>query len=490
LLLAGPAWAGGSSQGKLLVDLWDAAYLQGAPAGNVHTTVRELNRDGGKILRATQELRLTVKRFNDTIQLRMETGTDETPAGKVVGVFMHQYLGTDKKLSITGTVVGKELRLVLDGKQPLKPAPWDDQVVGLYRQMRLFQQRDVKPGDQFSYLTFEPTVNLVVRTHVKVKGPEQVELFGGTKENRLLRVELRPEKIEKVQLPTMVTWLDDDLRPVRSQAEVPGLGQMTLYRTTREGAQKRGQVASLTDIGIGNFIPLKRRIAQPYATRQMVYRITVKGDEDPTTTFFKDERQQVKNARGNTFELDVDASRGTGAVEEGKSPGDEFLQSSYFITSADARVRQLAQQAVGKETDPWKKAIRVVRWVHNHMRSTSDQALATADHVARTLQGDCTEYAMLAAAMCRAGGVPSRTAIGLIYADTRDRGPVFAFHMWTEVWVKGQWLPLDATLPDPYVGATHLKITEHSWHEIRSMTPLLPVLRVLGKVSIEVVDGR
>jgi transglutaminase-like putative cysteine protease len=121
------------------------------------------------------------------------------------------------------------------------------------------------------------------------------------------------------------------------------------------------------------------------------------------------------------------------------------------------------------------------------MRSRNHEALASADHVARTLEGDCTEFAMLMAAMCRAQGIPSRTAVGLVYADVKG-GPVFAFHMWTEVFVRGKWIPLDATLGRGKVGATHLKITDQSWHDTRTMTPLFPVVRVLGRVSIEVLS--
>ena len=67
-----------------------------------------------------------------------------------------------------------------------------------------------------------------------------------------------------------------------------------------------------------------------------------------------------------------------------------------------------------------------------------------------------------------------------------------AFHMWTEVWVGGKWVPLDATLGRGYVGATHLKITDHSWHGRRDLAPLLPVIRVLGKgkMAIEVVSSQ
>src|SRR5207344_1426356 len=129
----------------------------------------------------------------------------------------------------------------------------------------------------------------------------------------------------------------------------------------------------------------------------------------------------------------------------------------------DQRVREHARQAVGRETDPRAKALRIERWVHDHVQTSNDEALATADHVARTLRGDCTEFAMLTAAMCRAEGIPSRTALGLIYADVHT-GPIFAFHMWTEVLVRGRWLGLDATLGKGHVGATHLKIRDQSWH--------------------------
>src|SRR5207249_84523 len=125
---------------------------------------------------------------------------------------------------------------------------------------------------------------------------------------------------------------------------------------------------------------------------------------------------------------------------------------------------------------------------HNNMRSLNfTEAMATADQVARTLEGDCTEYAMLAAAMCRVVQVPSRTALGLVYAELRQ-GPVFAYHMWTEVWIDGQWLALDATLGRGSIGAAHIKITDHSWHDIHDLKPLLPIRRVIqGKPSIQIM---
>ncbi|MCI0381008.1 MAG: transglutaminase family protein [Gemmataceae bacterium] len=484
LLLAVCATTALAQDSKLLWEAWDAAYLQGNRAGHVHTFVEEVKRDGNMQIRASIELRLTLKRFNQTIQLGMDTGDWETPQGKVLGVFMRQYLGKNKQLDLTGVVEGDMLRLALDKNKPLQPAPWNDAVLGIYRQQRLLQEKNVKPGDTFSYLAFEPSINLVVATKVETKDYEEVELFGGKEKRKLLKVVSTPEKVQNVQLPPLVAWLGDDLMPLRSEAEIPGLGQVTLYRTTKAVALNPAAAGSLTDIGLSQFIRMKKPIARPYDTKRARYRITIRDEQDPAAAFSQDERQKVLQSESNTIELEV---RARGDAKETPAPPLDFLESSYFINCKDSRVRDSAKKAAGVETDPWKKAQRIEKWVNVNMKVVSHEALATADHVARTLTGDCTEFAMLTAAMCRAEGIPSRTAVGLIYADVRS-GPVFAFHMWTEVWVEGEWRALDATLGRGGIGATHLKISDQSWHDMRAMTPLLPVIRVLGRVSIEVLN--
>lgn len=484
LVVVAPVSAQAPPDTRLVLDLWDVAYLQGARAGHVHTSVHEITRHGVKLHRALMELRLTVKRAGETIQLGMDAGTEETAPGKVVGTFMKHYLGKAKTLEIVGTVDNGSLKLTLDKTKELKAAPWKDDVIGLARQVRLFQQRDVKPGDRFTYHSFEPSINLVVKNSVSASDYEEVELFGGQQKKRLLRVESRPEKIHDFQLPTLVSWLGDDLMPLRSEAEIPPFGRVVLYRTTKNVATSPAAVARLTDISTSQYVSLSRTIANPYGSKSAIYRITVRGEDDPKSLFARDERQRVKTATGQTIELEV-REDGNKPVD-GKKPSAEFSQSSYFINCSDARVKSLARAAVGEEKDSWKKAVRIERWVKQNMKVTSDEALAPADHVARTLRGDCTEYAMLTAAMCRAVGIPSRTAVGLIYADIRT-GPVFAFHMWTEIWVQGQWRGLDATLGRGGIGATHLKIGDHGWHETYDQGPLLPVFRMLGRLSIEVL---
>jgi hypothetical protein len=484
----------------------------------VHTSVHEVERDGQRLYRAVTRLNLTIKRNGATIQLRMDTGDDETAEGKVTGVWMRQYQGDQQQLLIRGTVTEGQLAVTIEGKaRQEKKIPWDDHVLGLYGQERLFRERAVKPGDQFSFLAYEPSLNRVIANRVTVKDFEETEVLGIRK--RLLRVETLPEKIivpgASVQLPGLVTWLDKDWHPVRSQFEIPQLGMLVLYRCSREEAMRRS--IAKTDIGQTSLIRINRAIDSPNQTRSAVYRITVRGDEDPATTFAQDNRQECKNVKGNTFELYVHATRPPASRAEsarhsanliqplkkqsaplspkGESaypPKDEFVKSCYWIDSDNPQIRAYARQAVGERTDPWERAKAIERWVHNNMSLSYSEPFAPASEAAKTLRGDCRQYGLLTTAMCRAAGLPARTALGLCYAYDRKLGPVMAFHMWTEVFVRGDWVAVDATRGQAYVGATHLKITDSSWYDTQSLAPLLPVFRVLGKLSIEVVrvDGQ
>jgi hypothetical protein len=483
-LLCSPVLAA-DPPGKVVLETWDAALLNGGKAGFVHTIVRADEKDSQKLFHAITELDLTVKRFNDTARIYMQSGTVESDDGKVTSVSMKQLIAKGQELVLTGSVEDGQLHVKVQGGPPMdKKIRWSPQVVGLYREQTLFKDKKVKPGDQFSYLHYEPLVNAVLSIKVEVKDFEDVSILGAAKQ-KLLRAEAIPDPIMGVQLPATSLWLDKDMTVIRSLTQMEGMGQLEFLRTTKAIALKKGQGGP--EISTRQLIYLNRAI--PRNPDQVVYRIKLPEDKDPATSFARDDRQQIKNAEGKTFELHIHSIRKPDTTNKDAKVGDEFLKSNYFINCKDEKVQELAREAVGTEKDPWRKAQKIERWVRDNMKIQNySEAMATADHVARSLEGDCTEYAMLAAAMCRAVDVPSRTAVGLVYAVI-DRRPTLAYHMWTEVWVNGQWLALDATLGQGSVGADHLKITDHSWHGVQSVVPLLPVTRVmLGKPEVEVLE--
>jgi transglutaminase-like putative cysteine protease len=460
----------------------EVALVDGARAGTLHTTV--VKHDGNaKQLRVTASLDLSLRRYGSLIRLRMDQGSVETPEGKVLAVFMRQQQVGGKQLSLTGVVIaGDKLHVKVDNGRLERRIAWSGEVLGVVQQEKLFARKKPKPGDRFSFRRYEPVYNNVLTVRALVKKRETVDVLG-TRRN-LLRVELIPDKLEApgqtVKPPRAVWWLDDSFAPVRKQTDLDGLGSLVLVRTTKEKAHQR--IPAAPDVGRRSLVGLNRTIPRPYDTRSVLYRVTVRDEDEPASAVIRDAHQEARNVKGNTFELLVHPVK-PGSSGTNKA-GPEYLASSHYI-DRDDRIKELARKAVGAESDDWKKAVRIERFVKNAMRNNNTAELAPASRVARSLRGDCRHHALLTAALCRAVGLPSRTAIGLLYVY--NGGPKLGFHMWTEVHIDGQWLGLDSTLGKGGVSAAHMKITQHSWHEVQSLTPLLPVARVLGKLRVEVL---
>lgn len=490
--------ADSTPSGERVEESWDSAQVEGAKVGFLHTIVRRMD---GERLRASAELELTFKRNNALLRLRRVQGTEETADGKVVGVFMRQGQEGGRQLVLAGSLEDGRMHVRIDNGRSDRRLPWSDDVIGLYRLEHQFQERKPKPDQRWTLKRYDPTYNTVVTLNVAVKEREEIKGFArNDKPLKLLRVEMTPEPLEapgiKVEPPMEVWWLDDRFVPVRRQIELAGLGAVVLTRTTKEAATAAAAPRQLTDIGFKTLIPLNRALPRPYATRSAVYRITLRGDRDPGSALVRDEHQDIRALHGETFELHVHPSRRAGSVSDGKatvanasgsSPA-ECLKPCYFIDCGDARVKELARRAAGTETEAWAKARKIERWVKQNMRVDNAAPMGPASEAARRLSGDCRHYALLTAALCRAEDIPARTAIGLLYVE-KSRRPLMGFHMWTEVWIDGQWLGLDATLGQGGVSAAHIKINDHSWHDTSSLTPLLPARRILGKIAITVVSS-
>lgn len=484
---------------KPLFDYWFALGIDGKRAGYVHWSAKEVTRKDKTFAVAVRYLNLTVSRFGNVVTQWGEESTVETADGQVLITSMRQGLGKDQALSLTGTVEGKTLRIKGEGAAAgAGDTPWPGDVVGLAREPKLFRDVPPKPGGTLRYPSYIPSINRVVTTTLTFEGEERRALWPGTPERRLLRFQARADPIGTVKLPASTTWVDaETYEPLMMEVDFPSLGdRLTFLRTTREAALV--PVTRPVELFNVQSIRLNREIPNVHNRSAIIYKVSVPRDDDPGSVFASDARQQVKNVdpKARTLELHVAARRGPApAAPAEPEPGPEYRGSSFFINWDNDLVKAHAAQAVAglpPGADEWDKAVAVERWVRANMKAFEfTQAMATADNVAKTLSGDCTEYAMLAAAMCRALGIPSRTALGLVYAPGPGGKPYLAYHMWTEVYAKGQWLPLDATLGLGGVGPGHVKISDHSWHEEKTFAPLLPVLRALtARPTFEVLEVR
>ena len=171
-----------------------------------------------------------------------------------------------------------------------------------------------------------------------------------------------------------------------------------------------------------------------------------------------------------------------GAVDD--PPSDDDRNPNNVIQSDYPAIAAKARQVAPDEEDPWLVAVALERSVRDVItRSGYSQAFATAAEVIDTGEGDCTEHAVLLAALARARGIPARLAIGLVYIDQ-----AFYYHMWTEVHVDGRWIPVDARRAEGGIGAGHLKMAHSNFKNASALTAFLPVMQVMGKLKIEVLE--
>lgn len=488
-----------------LRDYWDAAYLEGARTGFFHTTISEDTRNGQKVFVTTQEMTLTLKRYKAVIKQRLQQTIEENADGKVLGWSLTTFSDKGDPQIIKGRIEGNKL-LVKSGATPELPFPWDDKVLGPYRQEQLLKEKKLKPGESLEYFNFEPSVMAGVKVKVQAREEENVDVLQVKEsrtekpvvsrvETRLLRLEGISDKVViagvPLALPRVTFWVDRAQESVRMQMDTPGLGVMTLYRCSEAVARMEGVAPDLMpDLGLNSLITLNKEVKNIHGSRKAIYRITVKDDDDPSTVFVQDDRQRVIGSDGKTVRLET--QRQKVEPKDGPRPADEYLKSSFFLDSDNEGIRQQAAAIVGTETDNLKKALLIESWVKKHMHPTSDVGYAQASTIVKELKGDCRQHGMLTAALCRAAGIPARTALGLVYAHDQDKDqvwkPILGFHMWTEVWINGQWLGLDATLGQGGIGPGHLKISQHSWADTQTLAPLLPVSRAMGKIKVEIEE--
>jgi hypothetical protein len=487
--LLAPGWAKAQSQAtppKPLLEFWEAVFLQRDRVGYAHGVFRQ---PFAELIDGEEEMRLTIHRFGSPMLLQFKMTMQETPQGQVRQFTHRQTMGRDEELIRVGLVEQGRLRMTKEigsSAPEEKMYPWNDRALGLYAQEQLYRKHELKPGAQFDFRSFVPEFNSVLSTAVAIGEKQPTELLEG-KKVPLWRVAAKVEKIRDMQFPPMICWVSDSGEVVKREQNIPGLGDMTFYRTSKDRALAQSKNSTTySDIGYSQLVKVNRSFHNFNSTKEVIYRVKLDGIDDVASAFVQDQKQQVKVLGKNELEIRVKMQDPPRTTASQLPIPSEYLRSNHFVTSNDPEVQKLARQVVRNIQDPWEKAKRIESWVRQNMSNHDyGKAFATAAETAKTLDGDCTEHSVLAAAMCRAAGVPSRTAIGLVHVPTQQ---AMCFHMWFEVWIAGEWYALDGTLGQGYVGAGHVKVVDAHWNDTDSFLPLMPVVKLLGKIKMDVVS--
>ena len=223
-----------------------------------------------------------------------------------------------------------------------------------------------------------------------------------------------------------------------------GLGELvaTIASEADAAAWRRGD---LPDVVRATVIPLEGRLPR---AGDAVLRVSIRDGSLPDLPQTPQQRFERIDASSARVILLGSSDREMAAAD----PGDAMLAASALLELEDPLLRELA--AKPREATPSATAESLRRLVRGHLRNKDLRvAFASAAEAARTRQGDCSEHATLLCALLRIRGIPARIAVGLGHADRfGGKSNVFAWHAWTQAWIDGAWVDLDATVARPQDG--------------------------------------
>ncbi len=459
-------------------ETWQVIYVGAQRVGYSRTTTSIVTRDHRKIIHTKNEDHMKIKRFGEPLSMQITLSTKETEQGDMLSFLMEVHNPPASTTRTRGRVDGNRLRLetTIDGRVQKRTIEWEPGTKSPAYQDRQFRIAVMKPGQTRSFKTFEPAFNKVTSVKITADDFRPVRLLDG-KEHRLLKVRIVQSILPEV---TLRAYLDE-----KGEARKIDLGLLGMVAyTVPEAVALEAIAGAELDLAVKTLVPVTR-IRNAHQTKRLVYRITTPGT-DPSKYLVDGGTQQVKKTGPETAELTVTAVKPTDSVISVRAKP-EYLAATRFLQCRDARIVEHARRAAAGETRPARIALRMERYVHEKLtKKDFSTALASAAEVARKLEGDCTEHAVLLAAMLRAQKIPSRIAVGLVYIEGRSQ---FGGHMWTEAFLGGRWIPLDATLGRGGIGAAHIKLAESSFADDAPspMLTFVPLLEVLGKMKIEVL---
>lgn len=462
-------------------DEWSVNYMGKTRIGSNRSNSRTIVRDGKNLIRSESQSMMVIKRFGQSLKMIMTIICEETLEGELVGLEFRNDNPPNSFSKTTGKVVGNELQLTIEsaGKISKKTLQWDRENKAPEYQTRMLRENPLKPGEVREFKTFFPELNQITTVTLKEKGSEEVKLLDDVtkKLNRVdMSISLLPGFVTK-------TWVDAKGDTLKTST--PGFfgSDISMYRVTRDEAL-REIVGSDLDIAVETLIKIDPPLQRAHQTEQIVYLIKINGS-DPTKEIPTGDTQQLKSVGPETAELTVTSLRASATVSD-KKVGSEFLTPNRYLQSDDQRVVAHAESAAGTATNPWDVAVAMEKYVQKKLtKKNFSTALASAAEVAASMEGDCTEHACLLAAMCRVKKIPSRIVVGLVYAEHYS---AFGGHMWTEVFINGRWIPLDATLGEGGIGAAHIKISAASFSDEGpdAKTSFLSILKIIGNTSIQI----
>ncbi len=163
-----------------------------------------------------------------------------------------------------------------------------------------------------------------------------------------------------------------------------------------------------------------------------------------------------------------------------------YLSPNAWVRSDDRDIRSFARlhgrgRSVRTRMEGLTEAVRAhmngpIDYRHYHDAATALQ----------NRSGDCTEFAVLLAAVARARGIPTRIVHGIAYSGRfAGRAHVFSPHAWVQAWDGTRWTSYDAGFGPFGAGHIVLAIGDGDPAALRGLNRATRQLRIVDAAQIQ-----
>ena len=461
-----------------------AVFMEGKKVGH---TIQTRTVSDNKVT-TSEQVSITISRGGISMTIEMTETSIETISGEPLGFESIQKLGAmvmkmagqvDKQgnVSLVTTSMGAEQKRTLQ---------WPQGAV-LAEGLRLLTlKRGLKEGTQYSVKIFSPGIMQAVNAQISI-GPEQnVDLLG--------RVVTLRQVTTTINMPGAgeiinTAYVDRELRMQKSIMPIAGM-RVEMVACPKEFALGQNDVLELID---KMFLASPEPLNNLASVKSIIYHLSPV-DEAANFTIPSNDNQRAKRLDSGNIILRVEpvaAPAGIKLPYKGKDAAIlEAIEPTRFLQSDNEQVIELARRAVGRTKDAAEAARKIEAFVANYIENRSlSVGYASAAEVVASKQGDCSEFAVLTAAMCRAVGIPAQVVAGVAYVDDFAGHQGFGGHAWTQVYIGDKWIGLDASFKGAGRGgydAGHIALAAGNGEpaDLFNMAPTLGQFKI-DKVTVE-----
>ncbi len=462
-------------------EIWQTVWSQGHRVGYAHTSLSRKDVDDQAVVVTDTLLSMTMKRFNQTLNIRQSMHTEETETGELLRFTSSMVNPPNSKSTMSGELIGAELRMstkvgrnetkkVIPQLQGVDSPAWPE---------RFIREGSLEMGETKEFEVFQPEL-----------GQKKIVSVEYVKDSEASNNEFRREVIIRLSMPG-IPAIESNVLCRRDwsieSVSTPLLKLALRSATEAEALEPIGEIEF--DFATDTMVRVTG-LKNVEGAKSITYRIAVEG-VNPKEIFHEAATQKIQTVDGHTINLTVTAiSLHDLPMIDGQPAKVEksFLLPSQYLESDAPLMKFLVGKSGGRTGKTTDVVARMEKYVRNYVVDKNfSTAMATAAEVAKSKSGDCTEHAVLLAAMLRSANIPSRVAIGFVYSPQHQ---AFVGHMWTEAWISEVWVPLDATLGKGGTSCGHITISTSSLAD-EGTTPaaeFLPMIHLLGRTKIEIVD--